>query len=420
MMWHELRDIVRLLAVAVLMLASSANAALASKGVVVDDKSGKGVADAIITVDRQTTVTDHSGAFELESAGQILKVRAVGYRRLEIPAASLGASTTLRLEPFTPKALYLSFYGVGSKVLRDAAFALIRQAQLNAVVVDIKGDRGFVAYPTAVSLATEIGARRITTIPDLASFVKGLHQESIYAIARIVVFKDDPLAVARPDLAVKREDGTIFRDRESLAWIDPFRREAWDYTVQLAVEAAAAGFDEIQLDYVRFPDDPQTRLSEPSNEDSRIKAITGYLSLAREKLRPYNIFLAVDVFGYVCWNLNDTHIGQRLEDLSPLVDYVSPMLYPSGFQFGIPGIENPVSHPYDIVRRSLDRARERTGLPANHFRPWLQAFKDYAFDRRIFDADEIQAQISAANDFGSDGWMVWNPRNVYQDFGLVP
>ena len=393
---------------------------LAFEGKVVDSRTGGGIAGALVTVEGRTVMGDSAGRFELERAGVPIKLRAPGYRRLEVMTAADSHGASFQLDSFRPKALYLSFYGVGSKALRDAAFGLIRQTELNAVVVDIKGDRGMVAYLTAVPLAAQVGARGTTTIPDLAAFVQTLHRENIYAIARIVVFKDDPLVVARPDLAVKQENGEIFRDREKLGWIDPFRQEAWAYNIGLATEAAAAGFDEIQFDYVRFPDDPHIRLSEPSTEESRIRAIDGFLARARDALRPYNVFLAIDVFGYICWNLNDTHIGQRLEDLSKIVDYVSPMLYPSAFQFGIPGYPNPVTHPYDIVRRSLYRAQERTGLTALHFRPWLQAFKDYAFDRRVFDADEVQAQIKAADDFGSDGWMLWNPRNVYQGSGLAP
>ena len=103
----------------------------------------------------------------------------------------------------------------------------------------------------------------------------------------------------------------------------------------------------------------------------------------------------------------------------PLVDYLSPMLYPSGFQFGIPGYTNPVLHPYEIVRLSLERARARLGVAPVRFRPWLQAFKDYAFDRRVFDADEVAAQIRAATEFGTDGWMLWNPRNDYAGIGLA-
>jgi hypothetical protein len=94
------------------------------------------------------------------------------------------------------------------------------------------------------------------------------------------------------------------------------------------------------------------------------------------------------------------------------------MLYPSGFQYGIPGYRNPVSHPYEIVNLTLRNAQKRTGQSPTRFRPWLQSFSDYAFDRRTFGADEISAQIRAAEDFGSDGWMLWNPRNVYSAAGL--
>jgi hypothetical protein len=96
------------------------------------------------------------------------------------------------------------------------------------------------------------------------------------------------------------------------------------------------------------------------------------------------------------------------------------MLYPSGYHLGIPGYRNPVANPYHIVYLSLKRAQDRTGLSANRFRPWLQAFKDYAFDRRPFTGKEIRAQIKAAEDFGANGWMLWNPRNVYSADGLHP
>ena len=195
--------------------------------------------------------------------------------------------------------------------------------------------------------------------------------------------------------------------------MDPFQKEVWDYNIDIAVEAARHGFDEIQFDYVRFPDATGLQFSMPNTEENRVKAISGFLAEARKRLTPYNVFLAADIFGYVCWNLNDTSIGQRIEDLAPLVDYLSPMLYPSTFQYGLPGYRIPVSHPREIVSLSLKRAEERTRLPSTHFRPWLQAFRDYAFDRRYFTGVEIGEQINAANQFSSDGWMLWNPRNDY-------
>ena len=389
-------------------------------GRVIDAETHAAIGGATLTVGDHAIMTDDAGRFDIKEAVGVLRVRSPGYSRKEIGPNELGESPIeIRLSPFLPKALYLSFYGIGSTALRNAALRLIREAQLNAVVIDVKGDRGLVAYRSSVPLAAAVGAQRIITIPNLPGLLRTLRQDGLYTIARIVVFKDDPLANARPDLAVRRLDGGIFRDREGLRWVDPTRREVWDYNIAIAAEAAEAGFDEIQFDYLRFPDSKEIRFPVPNTQEARIKAITGFIDAARARLVPYNVFLAVDVFGYICWNLDDTHIGQRLEDILPRVDYLSPMLYPSGFQFGIPGYPNPVAHIYEIVHRSLERIRVRTHVSPRRIRPWLQAFRDYAFDRRQFGAYEIRQQIRAAEDFGTDGWMLWNPRNVYSDQGLV-
>ena len=319
----------------------------------------------------------------------------------------------IRLVPFAPKALYLTFYGVGERAIREPALNLIQHTELNALVIDVKGDRGWIPYKSSVSLAAEVGGQRIITVRDIDGLMKSFKEKGIYTIARIVVFKDNPLALAKPEWAVRTNGGEIWRDREGLAWVDPFRKEVWDYNIQIAIEAAQLGFDEIQFDYVRFPDASAPHFSQPNTEENRVKAISGFLQEARNRLMPYNVFLASDIFGYVCWNLNDTHIGQKLESLALPVDYLSPMLYPSGFQYGIPGYRNPVANPYEIVYLSLKRAQERTNFAPNRFRPWLQAFRDYAFDRRFFYGKEIRSQIKAAEKFGSLGWMLWNPQNNY-------
>jgi hypothetical protein len=271
-----------------------------------------------------------------------------------------------------------------------------------------------------VPLVGEVGAEVARPLENLAALARELHERGIYLIARIVVFKDAPLALGRGDLAVQTAAGGLWRDREHLAWTDPFRAEVRAYNVAIAVEAARAGFDEIQFDYVRFPDQPGLRYARPSTRANRVEAIGAFLAEARRALLPYNVFLSADIFGYVCWNLDDTMIGQRIEDLAGPLDVISPMLYPSSFQFGIPGYRNPVAHPYEIVYLSLERARQRGGLQPARFRPWLQAFGDYAFDHRSFGEDEIRAQIRAAERFGSNGWMLWNPHNRYSSAGLGP
>jgi len=199
------------------------------------------------------------------------------------------------------------------------------------------------------------------------------------------------------------------------------KKVAWEYPIGVAEEAAAAGFDEVQFDYVRFPDTGSgVAYSEASTEASRVATITGFLREARRRLAPYNVFLAMDSFGYVCWNENDTGIGQRIEDLATVMDVISPMLYPSGFQFGIPGYRNPVQNPYEIVYKSLEECKRRTTSSAARYRPWLQAFTDYAFGGKYFGADEIGKQTKAARDARTDGWMLWNPRNVYSPNDIKP
>ncbi len=378
-------------------------------GRVIDSFTGKPVQGAIVTSNNDVTQTDEHGIFSLKTEGDRLTARAHGYMRTEVASSS----PEIKLVPFRPKALYLSFFGIGDRTLRQAALKLIDETEINALVIDVKGDRGLIPYRSSAPLASEVGAQRITTIKDVNNLMKSLKERSIYTIARIVVFKDNPLALARHDLAIKTHSGEIWHDREGLAWVDPFQKEVWDYNIDIAVEAAQHGFDEVQFDYVRFPDAIGLRFSMPNSEENRVKAIQGFLTEARRRLVPYNIFLAADIFGYICWNLNDTYIGQRLENVAPLVDYVSPMLYPSGFQYGIPGYRIPVAHPHEIVYLSLKRAKERTRLPSIRFRPWLQAFRDYAFDGRYFTGVEVREQINAAEEFGSDGWMLWNPGNLY-------
>ena len=393
-----------------------------SLGVVIDAVTRAPLPNAIVTVGGAEIRTDARGAFRAPIvAATAIRVRAYGYGRREAAIDALRQPPAeIALVPFQPKAVYLSVFGIGSRTLREAVLDLVETTELNALVIDVKGDRGLIAYRSAIPLASQVGAQRVITIPDLPGLLSTLRQRGIYTIARVVAFKDDPVASARPDLAVHRRDGSLYRDREGLAWTDPHAAEVRAYNIAVAREAALAGFDEIQFDYARLPDTTGLVFREPDTQQHRTAAIGGFLSEARRALLPYNVFLAVDIFGYVCWNADDTGIGQQLERIVEAVDYVSPMLYPSSFQFGIPGFRNPLQHPDEIVRKSLQRAVERTGLPAMRFRPWLQAFPDYAFGGRSFTNGEVRAQIIGADSIGTNGWMLWNPRNRYLRSDLLP
>lgn len=409
------------IALTVFIIFIAGPAIYALQGRVVDAASGMGVSGATVVLGGRSVKTEEAGHFQIAEMGEQVYVRAPGYRASTYSMATVKASGTLALTAFAPKALYLTVYGIGSRQLRNGALGIIHQGSANALVIDVKGDRGLVPYPSTVPVVKLDGARRITTIPDLAALVRSLHRQGIYAIARIVVFKDDPLAHARPELAVKQENGLLYLDAEGLAWTNPFLAEVRNYNIAIAVEAARAGFDEIQFDYLRFPDSAShLRFGQQVSETARVQAIDSFLTEARRQLTPFNVYLAVDVFGYVFWNTNDTGIGQQLEDIIKIVDYVSPMLYPSCFQCGIPGYSNPVTHPYEIVRLTMENAQRRLKVSPTRFRPWIQAFRDYAFDHRVFGANEVGAEIRATKDFGSDGWMLWNPQNNYAGAGLAP
>ena len=137
---------------------------------------------------------------------------------------------------------------------------------------------------------------------------------------------------------------------------------------------------------------------------------------------PYNVFLSADIFGYTFWNTNDTGIGQQLNHLVDATDYLCPMLYPSGFAHGIPGHPKPMATSDDIhstIKLTLDKGIARTDINPLKLRPWLQAFRDYAFGGVVFGPEQVATQISAAEADHTDGWQLWNPRNSYTSIGLV-
>src|SRR6266550_2171267 len=305
----------------------------------------------------------------------------------------------------------------------EGAFTLER-VPADTVVIVIKGDRAWIPYRTEVEAALAAGAQRPVIIKDFAGLIADLKARGIYTVARIVTFKDNVLANHRPELAITdTRTGKPWIDNEKLAWVDPFREEVWSYNIAIAKEAASKGFDEIQFDYVRFPTDGRlsaARYSRPNNKETRLPTIAGFLKRARKELGPLGVFVAADVFGYTAFNENDTDIGQRIEELAPNLDYICPMVYPSGYHVGIPGFRNPVTNPYEVVNQTVKLIRKRSAGLAVQVRPWLQDFKDYAFDKRIFGVTEIRAQIRGTDEGGGVGWMLWNPRNDYTGAALRP
>src|SRR5262245_1599139 len=371
-------------------------------------------------------LSDAAGRFSLAIPGEIsapdLLIKAPGYELRRLTADS--ATETVELRPRTIRAAYLTYYGVAEPKIRDRVLDLVGKTELNAVVIDVKGDRGLIPYRTRVAAALDAGAQGPVIMKDFDGLLRSLRERNVYTIARIVTFKDPVLAGHRPDLAIiDARTGKPWLDNERLAWVDPFREEVWRYVIAIAQEAAAKGFDEIQFDYVRFPTDGRLSAavySAANTSATRLPTIARFLATARRELGPTGVFLAADVFGYTAFNANDTDIGQRVEELAPYLDYLCPMVYPSGYHLGIPGYRNPVVYPYEVVRESVRLMRQRSQHTAVQVRPWLQDFRDYAFDKRPFGTREVRAQIRGAADGGAVGFMLWNPRNDYTAEALLP
>jgi hypothetical protein len=393
-------------------------------GRVIDAATGSPLRGVSIWAGPAEIVTDADGRFTTAPVvpGSTIWVKTPGYERRKLTAGA--AEVTVKLPPHVVRAAYLTYYGVADRGIRQRVLDLVSRTELNAVVIDVKGDRGLIPYRTTVQAALDAGAQGPVIIKDFDEQLASWKAQGIYTVARIVAFKDNVRAAARPDLAViDTRTGKPWIDRENLAWVDPFREENWDYLIAVAKEAVAKGFDEVQFDYVRFPTDGKlsaARYSQPNNSTTRLPAIAAFLAKARRELGPSGAFLGADIFGYTAFNANDTDIGQRIEEMSVHLDYLCPMVYPSGYHLGIPGFRNPVQHPYEIVKESVRLTRQRSQNPAAQVRPWLQDFKDYAFDKRIFGPGEVTAQIRGANDAGASGWMLWNPKNDYTAAALRP
>lgn len=388
-------------------------------GRLVDAVTGKAVEGAALHYNGTVMTTTISGTFQLNDVPKSfrLKALAAGYKKLDTEVVRQKA-LDLKLEPFAAKAIYFSFYTTGWEERREKLLSLVDKTELDAVVFDVKGDHGYISFPTGVPLAQQIRAER-TMVKDMDVMVAGLKKRNIYTIARIVVFKDNELASKRPDWAIKTRGGGAYVDNEGLRWVDPFRKEVWDYNIAIAEEVARKGFDEIQFDYIRFPSEGSVSgnvYSIQPTEESRVAAIAGFLAAARARLRPLGVFIGADVFGWTMFREDDMGIGQRIQQFAPYVDYLCPMVYPSGWGPGSRGISDPVAQPYDIVFQSskngIDRLRN---VPTVRLRPWLQDFDDYGPSKRRYGVEEVLAQKKAAADSGTAGWMFWNAGAVYTE-----
>lgn len=322
-------------------------------------------------------------------------------------------------EQIEVKALYMTGYTAGWKQRRAELIDLIDKTELNAVVIDIKDASGRIFFDTDIALADEIGSEQIR-IPDLKDLLNELEEKGIYKIARIVVFQDPFLARSMPDVALKSKSGGLWRDYRGQSWVDPTQKIVWDYNLDLAKAATEIGFDEINFDYIRFPSDGNLKQIvyanlDKDNFEEKSKAMRNFYAYVDKTLKFYPIITSADLFGMTLWRSDGLNIGQRYEDAALYFDYIAPMVYPSHYASGFQGFENPAAHPYEVIYRSLIRAKDLDdGSFRAKLRPWLQDFDLGA----VYTPEMIRLQKQATYDADSHGWMLWNASNRYTAGGL--
>ncbi len=324
-------------------------------------------------------------------------------------------------EPVKVKGIYVSGPVAGIERM-DELIELVENTELNTIVIDIKNDEGYVTYKMQSDTVVRIGAG-INYIRDIEGLVATCKEKGIYLIARIVAFKDPYLAEQCPHLAVKTKEGDIFYDKKGLAWVNPYSHEVWEYLIEVATQAAAVGFDEIQFDYIRFSTDlasDDLDFGVDAESKSRTQIITEFTEYAYSQLSPLGVYVSADVYGTIIDSQIDREIvGQDYVQMASHLDYICPMVYPSHYGNGVYGISIPDTQPYEIVRAAMEAASEQLSvLPQESYaknRVWIQAFTATWVNGHIeYGSEQIRAQMHGAFDAGYEEWILWNASMKYQ------
>lgn len=329
--------------------------------------------------------------------------------------------------PTPVKAVYMSSWVAASPKPYQHVLDLVEKTEVNAVVLDIKDATGRISFLTNEPLVQQTGSPE-NRIKDIVGLIQQLHSKNIYVIGRISTFQDPYLTKVKPEWAVmKKSDGTVWKDRKGLSFLDPANTSVWDYTVALAQASYGVGFDEINFDYIRYPSDGNVKdinykLAEGQTRADNMEKFHAHL---HQRLRiEQNIPISADLFGLTTSEKTDMGIGQVLERALPYFDYIGPMVYPSHYAKGEYGVARPAENPYTIVLRAMQDAEKKINVLKNdptlpqefkdrisfqQIRPWIQDFDMGA----TYDKEKVQAQMKAVYDSGLTSWMMWDPSNKY-------
>ena len=348
------------------------------------------------------------------------QARLDSIRRDSIARASIVRVAT----PDTLRGLYVNRWAALGKKMWQL-IDLAKKTEVNALVIDVKDDRGFVLYNSGVPLAVEIGAdtNQAMSKKRLRAILDSMSKYNVYPIARIVVAKDPLLASKKLGWAIKRRDNLQpWLDKNGNPWLDPHHKEVWQYAGDLAKEAYDLGFSEVQFDYVRFPDEKRlvTEDTYPlANGRVRAQVIREQLGFVRQYLKPLKMPVTIDVFGLTATDTTDMGIGQRWEMFVDQADVVLPMVYPSHFAPGTYKIGNPNANPYSTIDHAMKDAKARSAKIPNAAKviPWYQ---DFTLGPPHYYAEQVRAQKKAGYDNGFQSWILWNPGSRYTEAALDP
>ena len=316
------------------------------------------------------------------------------------------------------RALYVNRFAAQSTKRMRQLVQMADQTEINALVIDMKDEFGLNFKTSNPEWARNAGTAG--TVRDLRGLLDTLRAHKILPIARLVVFKDSVTARVHPDWTMRRQDNSIWRDKQGLAWVNPYNRELWKYNIGLGEELAKMGFGEIQFDYIRFPE-PYPSLPKQvfpgSNGVSKPDILAMFLKEAKSRYDKLGVRTTADIFGLVTTVNGALEVGQWWEKISPTVDVVLPMVYPSHYPRGSFGIASPNAEPQRVITTAITRARERDrklGITTGeHVRPWLQAF---TLGKPPYGPAEIEAQKRGTYEAGYDGWVMWSPGSKYEPF----
>lgn len=398
---------------------------------------------------KQTKVKKQDGTFEIKITTQIINWTKIKYKKnleekegwiktenlnegihdlISKDMATVDFSPVKKLNyPDNPKrtdvrGIYLTIYSVSSDKKLDELIALTKRTPINAFVIDVKDDGGQLLFKTEAEKTFLGENNKNYPVQDIEKLMKKLKENNIYTIARIVSFKDPRYAKKNPDKAIiKRADGKPYTNSDGVIWVSAHDRNLWKYNIEVAKEAAKAGFNEIQFDYVRFPASNGGKLDKQLNyrntqNETKPETIQKYLKYARTELEPLQVYIAADVYGQVGSLADDMGLGQHWETVTNEVDVICPMAYPSHYGKGVYGLSVPDANPYTTIYRStLDGLNRNNNVEyPGSVRPWLQAFTAKWVKGYIpYGKKEIDAQTKALKDLGINEYLLWNPSNRY-------